>query len=1449
MPTENSNQQHLEIELIESSGEFDVTYYLSKYPDVASSGINPIQHYVYYGAAEGRNPNAKFSTRDYQKKLNLSGAENPFATYLAKKISQNGETIDTLMLDDYEIDPQVLTIYNSGIFDLSFYQQQQPDVDFSASEVFPSPELAAITHYINQPAPAKANPCEQFDNLYYLTTYKDVANSKFNPLVHYLEYGWKEFRIPTKNFDTGWYWLINQSNDKNETCPIVHYINEGIKLGVATKPAGATDLELLDAAVETLIDSGYYEESIFLRAGQYLANHKRIETAERIFDLIIKKNDTSTTAYGAIAKICSDRGFWWRAIEYLESACCIDPEDAEIFFRLGEAYEKMSNYPKARLAYAEAVSLNPEKDIFYYRLGYVNQKLGKTSHAEKAFAKAIETEPKKQAKRFGTGIYDQQREYWKDASEAYKKHLKVNPRDAELHFRLGMAYDRCYEWAKAQYSYEIAISLDPTISYWYYRLAFILERRKEYASAADMYALATQKSNTFMSYWFFRQGYSLHQSKQFEEACKAYIKTRQKATLDAKPDNAANKNLEVSVPDSKTLSHDSYYLSKIYALKQVISNYSNTAEDYYALGEEYERIADWYNAIKSYEHAVIRSNKHRSEWYYRLGYVLYRSKNYEKSAQAFKLSRNLNKAYGVDLSKHKDNAKAQQRMIYSEYLDLPIRQSTILYESFLAASIGCNPLSIFRALLDNKAYEGWLHIWVINDKKNIPDELLFKENVIFIERMSDAYYMHVATASHLINNVTFPDWFIRRKEQKYLNTWHGTPIKYLGTDIRDEFMAHKNVSRNFLHTTHLLSPNVHTSDVMLKKYDINGIYSGRLAETGYPRIDNALKLPDADKQNLFEKLGLVDNRPVVLYAPTWRGIHGAAEVDLDQLKGDISKLSELPYQIVFRGHHLSESAISDLDLPVIVADQSIDTCDLLSIVDVLVTDYSSIFFDFLSLQKPVIFYIYDLEEYTQERGLYFDYDDMPGKSCTTIETLLKTVEDSLSKAYVPDENHLQSIDQFCAMDDGQATRRAIDFFFNDSNEFVTDRYRDDRNSLLFFGGAFIPNGITSSCINLISNIPSDEYQITLIIDPKEVSGYPQRLDKFSQLPDSVHTIARVGQMVMSPEEQWILQRFNTHRTLESAEMWDILKSAYQREYQRLLSVSNFDSIVNFEGYSYFWSSLLALGTPSDVNSVMFMHNDMKSEWETRHSYLSGMFELYAHYDSLVSVSKMMSTINQEKLGKLPKLSLEKFKYCINTISPQEIAERAEHPVDEDLQTWVGDTPFFITLGRLSPEKDQAKLIEAVHKVRDTHKDIKLVILGDGPLRVKLENMISDLGLENNVLLGGLRENPFPILKRSQCFILPSNHEGQPMVLLESMTLGKSIIATDIDGNRGVLEDGYGALVENSVGGLTAGINEFLSGQVAYKTFDADTYLDNAISMFKKTVQTPRNKNINNPFNA
>ena len=130
-----------------------------------------------------------------------------------------------------------------------------------------------------------------------------------------------------------------------------------------------------------------------------------------------------------------------------------------------------------------------------------------------------------------------------------------------------------------------------------------------------------------------------------------------------------------------------------------------------------------------------------------------------------------------------------------------------------------------------------------------------------------------------------------------------------------------------------------------------------------------------------------------------------------------------------------------------------------------------------------------------------------------------------------------------------------------------------------------------------------------------------------------------------------------------------------------------------------------------------------------------------------------------------------------------------------------DFRTFITMGRMSPEKDHEKLIRAFHEFRKTDPTGRLVVLGDGPLRQSLEMLIADLDLSANVLLAGLRNNPFPALARADCFVLSSNHEGQPMVLLEALTLKKPIMSTDIIGARYVLQDGYGLLVENSVEGV------------------------------------------------
>jgi glycosyltransferase involved in cell wall biosynthesis len=687
----------------------------------------------------------------------------------------------------------------------------------------------------------------------------------------------------------------------------------------------------------------------------------------------------------------------------------------------------------------------------------------------------------------------------------------------------------------------------------------------------------------------------------------------------------------------------------------------------------------------------------------------------------------------------------------------------------------------------------------------------------------------------LINDVTFPYWFIRRPEQKYLNTWHGTPLKKLGKHIPGEFMAHCNIQRNLLHVTHLISPNPHTSDVLMGSYDVGGILSAKLAEVGYPRIDRTLRATPERCADIRSELGLDEGKPVVLYAPTWRGEHGHAQFDVDRLRDDVSAMAKLPCQLVFRGHHMVEKLLNGLDLPVVVAGQEIDTSDVLAITDILITDYSSIFFDFLPLKRPILYYAYDEQQYAKQRGLYFDIRTMPGSYCATRESLLEELVRSLAHSTVDDRRYSEALARFGPHEDGKASARTVEFFIEGDDSHIVSRHTDRKRSLLFFNGLFPPNGITSSFLNLASELAAmGKDQITVAIEPERIVNEPIWLEKLRQMPAEAKFIGRVGHMIQSPEECWVGDRYAARRDLDAAPLWDVLRGTYEREFRRVLGDGIFDSIINFEGYSAFWTTLLGLGAQGRRN-VSYLHNDMVEEFRTKHPYLRAIFSAYRYYDRLVSVSRHMSDVNRRKLVSQFGLEASTFVSCSNSLDVEQIRKRAREPLDEDLQAWMNSNRCFLSIGRMSPEKGHAKLISAFARVHAHRPDVRLIIMGDGPLRDVLKIQIAESGLEDAVFLAGLRQNPFPALAKCACFILASNHEGQPMVLLEAMTLGRPIIATDIDGNRGVLGVEYGMLAENSVEGLESGILRFLDEGRTNLKFDAETYNKHAITSFFQIV--------------
>lgn len=1121
------------------------------------------------------------------------------------------------------------------------------------------------------------------------------------------------------------------------------------------------------------------------------------------------------------------QGRTWQEVEALEHTLALDAGKAQWQFEQGEAQDKMNRFAEAGQAFQEANRLQPGNAMWHYREGYAWERAEVRKLADLAYAAARACDKDLKAKIFGIGAFHQHRGLWPQAAAAYENEAKLQPFNGELLYRLGLAHDRCYRWEKAADFYKQALVIEPNKPDWHYRLGFVLERQGLLKQAAQAYEYAATTRATHTPYWFYRLGYVLAGAGDYEKACTAFLHTRTDAELSH--ENA-------SLPEAQTSLSNDYLESLKENLRSLQKSDSalrskDQAAAFYKLGNQAERLRMWEEAAQAYRAAVSRSSAHNSLWNYRLGYALMQLGNFTEAATAFCETRIFKRAHGVDMSRYEKDAGLMQVMEYTEFLEtLPIQKKTIVYESFLGASLGCNPYAIYRELIGRSDFSDFTHIWVVTNETVLPFDFVKKENTLFITRQSSAYRRYLATAEYLINNVTFPAWFIRREDQKYMNTWHGTPLKGLGKDMPGEFMVHGNVSRNFLQATHLLSPNEHTSNAMMKSYDVAGIFAGKLAETGYPRIDSSINASNFSKDNLRKYLGLVDDLPVILYAPTWRGSQGAVETDIEKIVQDIKKLVGENYQLVFRGHHFAEKALQSVDIPVSVAGQELDTCELLSIVDILITDYSSIFFDFIPSGRPIIYYAYDLDEYSATRGLYYSLEDMPGDLCRSIDEVLKSIQRSIidSENYRSSEKYIEANKKFSTFEDGNSTVRAIDFLFFNSESHLVNRYDEYRNISLFYNGQFIPNGITSSFLNLVQNIPQEKMLISIAVDPSTIKSEEGRMEKFSALPDGVQILPREGRILFSPEEAWLDNVSMAWRGLTEEKMKEVHQRIYEREFFRLYGLKNkIENIINFEGYSGYWTQVFA-HADKQKNNITWLHNDMMGEYEIRMPHLTRNFNCYSSYKKLISVSSLMSEINENSLSDLFNVDRDDFKFCENTINVEEIFEKSNAPLDEDLEKWFSGKTF-LTIGRMSPEKDQEKLIRAFSQAQKSLPDAKLIILGDGPLRKHLEILIIQLGMQNSILLAGQRSNPFPALKACDCFVLSSNHEGQPMVLLEALTLGKKIVATDIDGNRGILGKFGGLLVNNSIDGMTEGLLSI--DYLEMHKFDAKQYQLNAIKNF------------------
>ena len=326
-----------------------------------------------------------------------------------------------------------------------------------------------------------------------------------------------------------------------------------------------------------------------------------------------------------------------------------------------------------------------------------------------------------------------------------------------------------------------------------------------------------------------------------------------------------------------------------------------------------------------------------------------------------------------------------------------------------------------------------------------------------------------------MNNSTFQSFFVRRPEQTYINTWHGTPLKYMGYDIPGNPSGSQNVVRNYLNADYIISPNAHTTDIFSNAFRLDGIYEGSILEMGYPRNDLTFH---SKREDIIEKLheqGLAvsSDKKIVLYSPTWKGTDtNNADDNMKQIIKEMDDLAQQigpSYHVLMKVHpFLYHVATNYPEAKSRLVSDLMDMNELLSVVDVLITDYSSVFFDYLVTDKPILFYSWDKDLYAQNRGMYLEEKELPGPILEHIDEVgnaILHIEDVKSKYK---DVYQAAKKRFVNYDDGNVTERLYRLVFckEPLDDVKIVRYENKKKRIFIYPGGLINNGITNSFINL-----------------------------------------------------------------------------------------------------------------------------------------------------------------------------------------------------------------------------------------------------------------------------------------------------------------------------------------------------------------------------------------------
>lgn len=1205
------------------------------------------------------------------------------------------------------------------------------------------------------------------------------------------------------------------------------------KLGFSLERSG--DLESADSVYSRAQRVHQESGKAAFRRGRCLAALGHSEDAVAQFHVAIRYSHRVPDAFAAIYLIEKDAPIWKR-LETLREGSEFRQNDAT-WLRDRAFLAARMGVPSEAIKYFKAAnSLRKLSTSDIVELAHCHEKLNEQEESDRLLDD-LASRDRGEARLLGPGIYYKQRGLWTEAVSQFERKLLATSelhRRASLQFEIGHAYDRQYMWESARQWMTDALVSDISNSYRHYRLGVVLERMGSYRDAISAYAQALL-SEPGKRHWWFRLAECSNRVGDVDNALAAYRESLD-ATGYEPPEIVAD-------GESERSDIDPYLMAQSLATDHASSMAQMRCERYPTDSQTWRQIAAVARCSKARAeevealHQLSQRNLHLSgAETLRFVHLLVEQGAMSSAIEVLRSTRDVRFPDGLDLKRYLKSPQDRRRSLFAEYYEsLPLIENMVFLESSHGSSIGCHPLALFREMSNDDRFRGFTFVWAHSPSAFLPSEVISRHDVILVEMHSDLYLKYLATSKYLINNVSFGPYFVRREGQVYLNTWHGTPLKTLGQSMRQGLLEYENLARNFVQATHVCSPNKLSDWALFDDHRIDHYASAERRITGSPRLDRLVNGRTELRSEVRHRLGVSDTETVLLYAPTWRGGVSEHTFDVDSLVLDLEAMaSTSDAKVFFRAHRLTEKLVSELSLPVEVVPGDIDTNDLLAGVDKLVTDYSSIAFDFLVTGMPIYHYVPDIEAYKETRGLYLEPAEFPGRLCADRHELV----DALGKEFeVPAASYLSAVETYAPMEDGRAAKRVLDFMLKRVSSLPRQK------PLIVFHASLIRNGIASALLALLYALDPNKVNITLVVEGQVMRRDIERQSVLRRLPDYVNLAFRVGAITATPEEQWSISRSNNPGTSESEPLQRLIRRAWKREARRVLGPVRPIAAIEFDGYATLWADFISNVGDSSTTHLIWQHNQLVQEWKTKYPELAHLFKRYRFYDAVVPVAESLSVENRQALESNGFANPTPYVAVPNVLDTQRILDRSERELDSDLATWMATGSFnVVSVGRLSPEKNFSSLIGAWPAIVEKNPLARLTIIGSGLLRADLEAKVKELGITDSVVLAGQRANPYPAIRRADLFVLPSTHEGQPVVILEAMTLNTPVAAAYTPGTAELMELGYGQIIRSGTDGMAEDLISLLRrSSAASGRFDDQMYRQKSLSKFERLVLSDRAK--------